>query len=496
MGADRGHHVTGGLAAAAGFVARHAPFDEGAHGAVQQAERVIDEHGIDLVRLAFADTHGVLRGKTVSKAAFEAALVDGYRVPATLIAKDTSHRTVYPVFRGTGDATPATIAEVADVVLVPDPTTFRMLPWTTRTGWILCDVHEVDGAPSPYCTRGVLKRSLEDLASHGYDYTAGVELEFSVFRLEDAHLQFERSTQPADPPTVSLLNHGYQLMTEQRLDQVDDVVRLIADTATALDLPLRSVEMEFGPSQLEVTFAPMPGLQAADAVTLFRSALKQVCRRHGYHATFMCRPHLPNLFSSGWHLHQSLTAHADGRNVFTPEADDRDGPLSAVGRAFLGGILAHAAGAAVFTTPTINGYKRFQPYSLAPERLVWGQDNRGALARIIGGPGDPATRIENRAGEPAANPYLYLASQIVSGIDGLERELDPGPPTSEPYNDVADRLPRHLMAALEALAADPLFHERIGEVFMDHLVATKRFELDRYLAAVSDWEQREYFDLF
>jgi glutamine synthetase len=481
---------------AAGFVTRHAPFDERAIGAVQQAERVIDEQGIDLIRLAFADTHGVLRGKTVSKAAYEAALVDGYRVPATLVAKDTAHRTVYPVFRGTSGSTPRAVAEVGDVVLVPDPTTFRMLPWTTRTGWVLCDVHEIDGAPSPYSTRGVLRRVLDDLADHGYDLTAGVELEFYVFRLEDAHLHPEHSTQPAAPPTVSLVNHGYQLMTEQRLDQLDDVVRLLADTANALDLPLRSVEMEFGPSQLEVTFAPLPAMQAADAVTLFRSAVKQVCRRQGYHATFMSRPHLPNLFSSGWHLHQSLTSRVDGSNAFVPAHGEGDGPLSALGRDFLGGILAHAPAAAVFTTPTVNGYKRFQPFSLAPERVCWGEDNRGALARVIGGPGDPATRIENRAGEPAANPYLYLASQVVSGLDGMERGLDPGPPTSEPYNDLADRLPRHLLEALDALAADAPFRAKIGEVFTDHLVATKRSELDRYLGAVSDWEQREYFDLF
>lgn len=480
---------------AAGFVTRHAPRDERAVGAAQQAERVIDEHGLDLIRLAFADTHGVLRGKTVSKAAYEAALVDGYRVPATLLAKDTAHRTVYPVFRGTSGSAPPAVARVGDVVLVPDPTTFRMLPWTSRTGWVLCDVHDVDGAPSPYSTRGVLRRVLDGLADHGYDLMAGVELEFSVYRLEDAHLRPERSSQPADPPTVSLLNHGYQLMTEQRLDQLDDVVRLLVDTTTALDLPLRSVEMEFGPSQLEVTFSPLPGIQAADAVTLFRSAVKQVCRRHGYHATFMCRPHLPNLFSSGWHLHQSLTSRVDGSNAFVPGSGE-DGPLSDLGRAFLGGILAHAPAATVLTTPTINGYKRFQPFSLAPERVVWGGDNRGALARVIGGPGDPATRIENRAGEPAANPYLYLASQVASGLDGIERGLDPGAPTTEPYNDLADRLPRHLLEALDALAADVPFRQRIGDVFMDHLMATKRSELDRYLGAVSDWEQREYFDLF
>lgn len=479
---------------ASGFVARHAPYDMRADGAREQAERVMDEHGIDLVRLVFPDLHGVLRGKTLTRAAYEGALVNGYGAPATLLAKDTAHRTVYPVFRR-DDAVPSVIADVADIVLVPDPTTFRKLPFSPRTAWVLSDVHHTDGQVSPFAPRQVLRSALDGLHTQGHDALIGLEIEFGVFRLEATHLTPADATQPGTPPDVSLTTAGYQLMSEQRLDQIDDVVRLVADTCAALDLPLRSVEHEFGPSQLEVTFAPQAPLDAADTMVLFRSAIKQVLRRAGYHASFMCRPALDNLFSSGWHLHQSLVGHHDRANAFMPTAGD-DEPLSELGRHYLGGVLAHAAAASVFTTPTINGYKRYQPYSLAPERLVWAKDNRGALARVIGGPGDPATRIENRGGEPAANPYLYIASQLVAGLDGIAHATDPGSATTEPYNHQAERLPSNLLDALEALAQDPLFRLRFGETFIDHLVATKRMELGRYLGAVTDWEHREYFDLF
>jgi glutamine synthetase len=478
----------------ADFVRRYGRVTEATRQAALQAERVMDEHGIDLVRLSFADPHGVLRGKTVSRASYEAALRNGYTAPSTLVAKDTSHRTVYPIFRQPSAPLLQSIVDVADLVLVPDPTTFRILPWAPRTGWVLCDVFGTDGVESPFSTRRLCRDVLDDLAGHGFDFVAGLEVEFYVFRLEDAALSAEQSGQPATPPTVSLLNHGYQLMTEQRLDQVDDVVRLIADTATALDVPLRSIEMEFGPSQLEVTIDPQVGLRAADDMVLFRSAVKQVCRRHGFLATFMCRPNLPNLFSSGWHLHQSLRSRVDGTNAFAP--GDGDAWLSATGRSFLAGLLEHAAAATLFTTPTVNGYKRFRPYSLAPERLVWGVDNRGALLRVVSAPDDPTSRIENRGGEPAANPYLYVASQVVSGLDGVERGLDPGDPATEPYAADADRLPAHILAAIEALERDGLFRKRFGDDFVDHFLAIKRFEVDRFLGTVTDWEQREYLDLF
>jgi glutamine synthetase len=144
----------------------------------------------------------------------------------------------------------------------------------------------------------------------------------------------------------------------------------------------------------------------------------------------------------------------------------------------------------------LNGYKRYRPYSLAPERAVWGRDNRGAMLRVLGGPGDPATRIENRIGEPAANPYLYFASQIHCGMDGVRRKLDPGAPEQTPYESKAALLPRSLGEALAALREDACLKEGLGAQFVDYYCRIKEAEIARFNLEVSDWEHREYFDLF
>jgi glutamine synthetase len=234
------------------------------------------------------------------------------------------------------------------------------------------------------------------------------------------------------------------------------------------------------------------GLAAADAMLLFRSATKQILRRHGYHATFMCRPKLPNVMSSGWHLHQSLVDLASGANAFT-SADDF---LSTTGKQFVAGLLAHAKGLCALATPTINGYKRYRPYSLAPDRIHWGRDNRGAMLRVIGAPGATDARIENRIGEPAANPYLYFASQIHAGLDGLARSLDPGPSADSPYEAKVETLPATLAEAVSCLKHNPVLRDGLGTVFVDYYCRIKEAEIARFNLEVSEWEQREYFDLF
>ena len=479
-----------------GFVATHDLWREREWAAAAQLRRVVDERGIDLVRVSFADQHGVLRGKTVTRDALWSALSGAVTVPSSLLLKDTSGRSCYPVFTPGAGVGIDWMAGAGDVTLVPDPTSFRILPWAERTGWILCDLHFADGAPVPFSTRGLLRRQLDRLTARGYGMIVGVELEFHVFRRRDEALSeanLGAPGSPGEPPAVGPVSRGSQLLHEEGLDELDDLVRALHDGLVGLDLPLRSIELEFGPNQLEVTFAPRPALQAADDVILARSAIRQICRRNGYHATFMSRPRGADTASSGWHLHQSLVDLKTGSNAFSPTSGDQ--LLSTAGLRYLGGLLAHAAAASVFSTPTINGYKRYRPLSLAPDRIVWGIDNRGAMVRTVTGPGDAAVRLENRAGEPAANPYLFVASQLVCGLDGLDHEVDPGPPTAEPYLADARRLPSSLMQALDALRADDLFASTFGQDVVDWIVTLKRAEIDRYLADVSDWEQREYFSL-
>lgn len=455
--------------------------------------------GVEVVRLSFADQHGILRGKTLVAAEAAKALRDGCSLTTTLLGKDTAHRTVFSVFdpqRNPGGGLPmAQMAGGGDFLMIPDPASFRILPWAPHTGWLLCDIFFSDGAPVPFSSRHLLNRANQQLADAGYDFMTGLEVEFHILRIEDPKLAPEDSGQPGAAMAVSLLNQGYHYLTEQRYDQLDPVLEILRKDLVKLDLPIRSLEVEFGPSQVEFTFAPGVGLETADRMMLFRSAAKQICRRHGYHATFMCRPKLPNVMSSGWHLHQSLIRRSDGENAMRNQ-DGGEAVLSPVGRNFLAGLLAHARGAALFASPTINGYRRYRPYSLAPDRAIWARDNRGAMLRVVGQPGDPATRIENRVGEPAANPYLYLAAQIWSGLDGLTRGLTPPPSADAPYETKAPFLPKSLGEALEAAQADECLAAGFGRDFIDYYVHIKQAEIARFNLEVTEWEQREYFEMY
>ncbi|MCU1528904.1 MAG: glnA2 2, partial [Frondihabitans sp.] len=408
-----------------GFVDRHDLWTETQYAAAAQLRRVIDEVGIELIRLSFVDQHGVVHGKTVTREALPAALRSGITAPSSLLLKDTSGLSAYPVFDADPGVGVGGFAGAGDLVLVPDPETFRVVPWAPRTASMICDLRFPDGGEVPFCTRSQLRRATARLAEAGFGLTVGAELEFHVYRLVDGGLDsgnVSRPGHPGRPREVVPISTGSQLLHEETLDGLDDLVQAIHQNLTLLDLPLRSIELEFGANQLEVTMAPGPARETADAVVLCRTAIRQVAHRLGYHATFMSRPAGPTTVSTGWHLHQSLTDIATGESVFMPP--ESGGVLSEVGSFYLGGLLEHARAAAPFTTPTVNGYKRYQPYSLAPDRVVWGADNKGAMIRAIGRAGDPASRLENRSGEPGANPYLYIASQIISGLDGIERRLE------------------------------------------------------------------------
>jgi glutamine synthetase len=476
------------------FVERHGLWSSEQKEAAAGLRKIVEEQKLEVIRLSFPDQHGILRGKTLIASEALASLESGCTITTTMFAKDTSHKTVFPVFTSGGGFGMREMEGAADVLMVPDPTSFRVLPWARATGWLLCDVYFADGRPVPFATRNLYKSVLATLAKRGYDFVAGLEVEFHIFKLEDPRMAPEDAGQPGRPPDVSLLSHGYQYLTEQRYDQMEPVLEIIRRDIVALGLPLRSIEVEFGPSQCEFTFAPRKGLEPADIMILFRSAVKQIANRHGYHATFMCRPKLPNAFASGWHLHQSIVSRLSGENAFMSKRGDD--LLSAFGRHYLGGLLSHARASAVFATPTINGYKRYRSYSLAPDRAVWGRDNRGVMVRVLGGADDPATRLENRIGEPAANPYLYMASQILSGLDGIDRKLDPGPSADTPYETKAELLPKTLHEAVAALKDDDFFRQAFGAGFVDYYVHIKNAEIERFQAEVSDWEQREYFEMF
>jgi glutamine synthetase len=468
------------------------------------AER-IRTHGLRTVRLAVIDQHGVPRAKSLSPDAAITAMSNGLDFSGAIYSLDTGNQVFVPAFARGGGFGIEEFTGFPDVMLVPDPTTFVMLPWADRTGWMLCDAYFGNGQPVPLDGRGVLRRQLASLASLGYDFVAGLEVEFYIVTLAGGPLSPENAGFTPPPPPVSVFERGYQYLSEVRLDSMTSTLEALRDALGALGLLPRSMEDEWGPGQLEFSFAPLRGLAAADAAVLFRSTVKQVCRRRGLLATFMCRPSLPNFFSSGWHLHQSLAFRDSGRNAFTSSSD----VLSPTGSSYVAGLLEHTLPSLVFAAPTVNGYKRYRPYSFAPDRVCWAVENRGALVRVQGSPGDTGSHVEMRSGEPAANPYLYLASNVAAGADGVARSLvPPAAVEADPYAAVAPMLPTSLSAAVKALDGDSFFRSAFGDTLIDYLVLMKRAELARYEAwlaeagtadsadEVTEWEMREYFEFF
>lgn len=476
-----------------GFVERHGLRGPVERDAAADLLRQVEAAGVEVVRISFVDQHGVLRGKTVMAERLKAALEDGVAMTSTLLLKDTSHRTVYPVWQedigfGRGQMTGA-----GDILMVPDPATFRVLPWSTKNGWLLADLYLPNGEAVPVCSRTRLRDALGRLHARGFEIVTGLEIEFHVFRVTDPKLALEDAGQPGAVPETALMAQGYQYLSEQRYDELEAVFDLLRQNCVGLGLPLASLEIEFGPSQIEVTFNPASGMAHADNMVLFRSMVKQVCRRQGWHATFMCRPRFDDAMASGWHLHQSLIHKDSGQNLFMPEPEE---PISRLGRQWIAGILDHAGESCLFSTPTVNGYKRYRPFALAPDRIQWGRDNKGAMVRALAAEGYQDSRVENRIGEPAANPYLYFASQILSGLDGIERELAPPQPVERPYENDSPALPKNLMEAIMALKQSAFYRAKMGDSYVDYLTRIKTAEWERYMAAVSEWEEREYFSLF
>ena len=487
-----------------GFIATHGLYTEQQDSAADLVSARISELGLRTVRFVVVDQHGMPRSKSLSADAAQAVLRNGLDFSGAIYSLDTGNQVFVPAFAQGGGFGIDEFTGFPDVVLVPDPTTFKVLPWADRTGWMLCDVYFSNGQPMPLDGRGLMRRWLGELGEAGYDYLAGIEIEYYIVKLESDRILPENAGFTPQPPEVSVFERGYQYLSEVRLDSVTDTLEAIRDALWEVDLPPRSMEDEWGPGQIEFSFSPISGLAAADAVVLFRSAVKQVCQRRGLLASFMCRPALPNFFSSGWHLHQSLVSRQDGSNAFASP----DAAISDLGRQYVAGLLEHSVPMMLFSTPTVNGYKRYRPYSFAPDRVNWGVENRGVLVRVQGGPGDQSSHVEMRLGEPAANPYLYMAANIAAGLDGIRRGAEcPPAAAGDPYADEVPMLPTSLADAVSALDSDKFYREGFGDTLVGYLLQMKRAELTRYEAAVSetpppegqdvsDWEMREYFEFF
>jgi glutamine synthetase len=460
---------------------------------IDQILRLVSESGIEQVRIAWCDVHGELRAKSILPRALKSAFTDGIGMVGTQALKDTSDRTAFKVFEKDGLAHLPMLAEFAQAsnfTVKPILESFQQLPWAEKTGWLQAQMLGSDGQPLPVDSRGILQKALARLAQQGYSMRCGLEIEFHIYKIESARPQTdpELAAWPGLPPAVSMIHPGYRLLSERWLDRANEPLQIVRRTCAALGLPLTSLEVEFGPSQVEAVFEVQDALAAADGMLLFRSAATQALQRAGYHVTFMCRPPFPNIMSSGWHLHQSLVDLKTGDNAFTASSY----ALSTTGQQWLAGLLTHAQAICALANPTLDAYERFRPNALAPTRANWGIDSRSAMLRVINA--GQSTRIENRIGSPLANPYLYLASQIHAGLDGISRKLQP--PVADDVN--ASVLPASLSEALDAMQANEALNQGLGEQILAWYAQIKRQEITRYDAAEDklDWIRREYFSRF
>ncbi len=465
---------------------------------------------LKLIRLVWSDTHGHARTKELTVPAFLSALTNGYNINVATTTLDASGARTFASFTPGGGMGLEEMTGSPNLTIVPDPSTFRVLPWAPGIGWVICDEYFNTGIPFHFSPRQLLKRQLRRLTEQKRSLMVGLEVEWYLLRVPDDRLLPENINAigfKGKPIRTIPIETGYSYHSESNFDIMQPVLTALCEHFEKIDLPLRSIENEWGPGQVECTFAPRSALTTADNLILFRSATRQITRRMGYLASFMARPALPGFCASGWHLHQSMTDAGGNKNLFMPAKSGE--PLTPLGMHYLAGLLQNAQAATPFTTPTINGYRRYKPNSLAPDRATWAYDHRGVMARVLGGPNDPATRIENRIGEPSANPYLYIAAQIVSGLDGIANKNEPGPQELNPYNSSFPLLPKSLPEALAALEGSTLFREQFGETFIRYFLAFKRTELGRFeawkaehggaeLAAdeATEWEQNEYFDFF
>ncbi len=475
-----------------------------------------DSRPLRQLRIAWADLQGYWRGKTLvcggdlpAQQVMQAALDKGIGMVSTVMLKDSADRTAFQVFEPGALAALPGFGPANNVLLLPDPSSFQRLPWAPNTGWLRADPVWPDGSAVAVDPRRVLKDAVAALAAfgsggqRGLQLRCGLELEFHIYRLDPnaAPLAPDSAAWPAPAPTVQLLHNGYALLSEAHGDQAAEALDIVQDTAQGLGLPLRSLEVELGPSQFEAVFAPTDALTAADHVVLFRNGVRQALLRAGYWATFCCKPPFAHAVASGWHLHQSL-CDARGTPVMartgasTHAANDARRVLSDKGALWLGGLLAHANAMLALCAPSLPAYARYRGSVMAPQSAVWARDNRGAMLRVVGETTEPGSvRIENRAGEPMANPYLYIAAQILAGLDGLRQQRQPPPASEHPYATGLQPLADNLPEALRALADDTVMQAGLGAPMMAVYQAVRRQELARHAKAEdqAEWLRREYF---
>jgi glutamine synthetase len=423
----------------------------------------IKERGIEDVLLWFTDVEGHLKSFSITTSEVEGALDDG-------MGFDGSSVTGFNAI------------EESDMVAIPDPSTFRVLP-DGLTGRLICDVVTPDGEPFGGDPRHVLRLALERMQSLGFDtFNIGPEAEYFLFK--------------DDKGTETLDEGGYFAQTT-----MDAATTIRRDTIRALEqmgIPVEYHHHEVGPSQHEIDIRFTNAADMADYMLTYRLVVKEVAKQHGFHATFMPKP-LFGENGSGMHTHQSL--FTGGRNSFYDENDKWH--LSETGKAFIAGQLRHAREITAVFAQWVNSYKRLVPGYEAPVYVAWSQRNRSALIRIpLYKPGsENATRAELRCPDPACNPYLTFACLLHAGLEGIEKGYElPEPMETNLYHLTPEQrreqgivsLPETLGEAIDELSRSELAKKALGPHIFDRYIELKRKEWDEYRVQLTDWEMKKY----
>ncbi|MFL6029858.1 MAG: glutamine synthetase family protein [Gaiellaceae bacterium] len=430
----------------------------------------IEQESVEFVLLWFTDIEGHLKSFAVTPSEISAALDDGMGFDGSSI-------------------TGFNAIEESDMVAIPDPETFQLMPWQegeTKVARMICDIVTPDGKPYEGDPRYVLRRALERMSALGFDtFNVGPELEYFLFR--------------DDKGTETLDEGGYFAMTT-----MDAAGGLRQDTVRALEgmgIPIEYVHHEVGPSQHEIDMRFADALSMADHTVTYRLIVKEIAKKAGYHATFMPKP-LFGENGSGMHTHQSL--FKEGRNAFFDGDDEWN--LSDTGKAFIAGQLRHAREISAVFAQWVNSYKRLVPGYEAPVYVAWSRRNRSALIRIpLYKPGaEQATRAEIRCPDPACNPYLTFATLLHAGLDGIEQGYElPDPMETNLYHLTPEQrrergivsLPETLGEAIDELAQSELARKALGPHIFDRYVELKRGEWDEYRVQLTEWELGKYLSV-
>ena len=442
-----------------------------------ELERLIADGGVDTVIVAFTDMQGRLTGKRISARLFvEEVAAHGAECCNYLLAVDVDNNTV------DGYAISSWATGYGDMVMTPDFSTLRLLPWLPATAFVMADLSWTDGRPVTQAPRSILRAQLDRLAERGMGAIAATELEFMVFddTYRDAWKSDYRNLTPATD-----YNIDYAMLASTRMEPLLRDIRLGMEGA---GMYCEGVKGECNLGQQEIGFRYDDALVTCDNHTIFKNGAKEIADKHGKSLTFMAK--FDEREGNSCHIHISFRG-LDGEAVF---ADDSD-PLgmSQMFRSFIAGQLATLREMTLFYAPNINSYKRFVDGSFAATAIAWGLDNRTCSLRVVGyGSG---MRMECRAPGGDVNQYLAVAALIAGGLHGIDEGLElPDACDGNAYTSGAERLPTTLAEAADLFGSSAVVRAAFGDGVVDHYLNNARVELAAYNATVTDWERRRGFE--